>query len=139
MTFFASKSGVLDIDVGDSPSRAGTPLLEMRNLVQNNVVQVTANFSARTNVAGRANGFYFTLATVNATEVTALTPTQGIFQSSDGWQSVTLTAFFRVNETVQSPTEDIDFEVLFSKGDISGQGQINNFLLTGNVVTVIEP
>ncbi len=139
MTFFVSKSGTVDISVGSSPSRNSTPLLEMRNLVPGNVVKITANFSARTNTAGRANGFYFDLAAVNASEVTALTPTQGIFQGSDGWQSVTLTSFFKAEQVTQSPTEDIDFEVLFTKGDLSGEGQINNFVLIGDVVSVTEP
>lgn len=134
MANFVSKSGVTDIDVGESPSRSGTPLLEMRNLVQGNIVRVTANFAARTAEAGLENGFGYQLSAVNADEVTALSPVDSIFQSSDGWQSCTLTVYFRIDAVTDSPTEDVDFEILFRRENLSGKGSILNFLLYGEVV-----
>lgn len=138
MASIVSKAGTTDISVDDSPSREGLPILEMRNLVIGNTVKVTASFFARTSQAGRANGFYYQIAAVNATEVVALTSVEGIFQGSDGWQSCVLVAFFTVKDTTESPTEDIDFEILLRRGDLSGQGQIHGFTLMGEVISSID-
>ncbi|HEX9923102.1 MAG TPA: hypothetical protein VGD99_10595 [Anaerolineae bacterium] len=139
MTDFISKSGVIDLSVGDSPSRAGTPILEMQNLIPGNLVEIKCNFFARTNQPGRGNGFYYDISAVNTDEIEALTPTEGIFQSSDGWQSATLIALFKVVKVSNSPTEDVDFEVLFHKGDLNGAGQLLNFVLVGDVISTNEP
>jgi hypothetical protein len=111
----------------------------MQNLVPGNLVEITCTFFARTNQAGRGNGFYYAIGAVNSDEIEALTPTEGIFQSSDGWQSATLIALFKVAKVSNSPTEDIDFEVLFQKGDLNGEGQLLNFVMIGDVVSTNEP
>ncbi|MDY7096249.1 MAG: hypothetical protein SX243_25010 [Acidobacteriota bacterium] len=134
MPNFVSKSGVTDINVGGDPSRSGTPLLEMRNLVPGNIVRITSNFAAKAEEAGLANGFNYEIGAVNAKEVTALSPTDSVFQGSEGWQSCTVSAYFRIDAVTDSPTEDIDFEVLFGKGELSGKGSVLNFLLFGEVV-----
>ena len=139
MADFVSKSGTLDSSVGDTPSRAGTPILEMQNLIPNNVVLITANFFARTNEAGRGNGFYYQLSAVNADEVEVLTPASGVFQASEGWQSCTLVGIFKLVKVSNSPTEDVDFEILFSKGDLSGVGQLHNITIIGEVISTTEP
>ena len=138
MTKFASKSGSWNISVGSTPSRAETPILEMDNLINNNVVKVTANFFAKTSNAGMGSGFYYTITAAEANDITPLTPSAGVFQGTNGWQSCTLIGFFKVNQTGSSPTEDIDFEVVFSKGDLNGEGSLHNFTLTAEVVPVLD-
>jgi len=135
MSEFVSQEGVVEIQVGDQPSRNNTPILELANLVKGNLVRITLNMFARTNEDGRSQGFYFTIQAINANEVRALSPAGGLFQGTSGWQSVTKDVFFEVLNPSDSPTEDVDFEVLFSKGDISGTGQIRDFLLIGDVVS----
>lgn len=139
MAVIVSQSGSMDLSVDTSPSRAGTPILEMQNLIPDNVVKVTANFFARTNQAGRTNGFYYQISAVDAYEIESLTPASGVFQGSDGWQSCTLVGIFRLMQVYDSPTEDVDFELLFSKGDLSGTGQLLNITLIGEVISTTEP
>lgn len=138
MSHVVSKPGTTDISVDDSPSREGLPILEMRNLVSGNTVKITATFFARTNPSGRSNGFYYQVAAVNAQELVALTPVEGVFQSCDGWQACVLIGLFKVKSTTASPTEDIDFELLLRKGDLNGQGQILNFTLLGEIISLVD-
>lgn len=138
MANFVTHAGIVDLKAGGSPTRSGMPILEMQNLVIGNTVKITCNFFARADQSGRNNGFYYQIAAVNSDELVTLTPASGIFQSSNGWQSCTLIGLFQVQQVSNSPTEDIDFEVLFSKGDLSGEGQITNFTLLGEVVTIVN-
>lgn len=136
MSKFVSQEGVIEIQMGNQPSRNGTPILELANLVKGNLVRITLNMFARTNEDGRSQGFYFNIQAINANEVRTLSPTGGLFQGTSGWQSVTKDVFFEVLNPSDSPAEDVDFEVLFSKGDISGTGQVRAFLLMGEVVSM---
>lgn len=135
---YVSKSGTWKFNVSGSESRADTPLLEVENLTPGNTVIVTANFSVSTG-ASTAEGVYFRIAAVNADEVTALTPAAGLVQAIAGWTMVSLVGLFHITETSKSPTEDIDFEVLFSKGDLAGKGRLHNFTLTADVVSTTVP
>ena len=47
--------------------------------------------------------------------------------------------FFKAIISSQTGVEEIDFEVVFSKGDLDGAGEISNFLLTGDVVSLASP
>ena len=135
---YVSKSGTWKFDVSSGESRADTPQLEVQNLTPGNTVIVTANFSVSTG-ASTATGVYFKIAAVNSDEVTALTPAEGLVQAIAGWTMVSLVGLFHVNETTNSPTEDIDFEVLFSKSDLAGKGRLHNFTLTAEVVSTAVP
>lgn len=138
MTRFASHPGTLDVTASSSGSRQGTPLLEMRNLVSRNAVQVTLNCQARNRSGDSGSGFYYKIEAVNSPTVQALLPNAGVIQAAAGWQSISLVALFFVADVDNSPTEDIDFEVLFTSGDLDGQGQIHNFVLSGELVTLDE-
>jgi hypothetical protein len=135
MASFVSKSGNWAVSVSSTPSRADTPILEMQNLVAGNVVQITCNFSARTDTADAGSGYYFQIGAVNTAEVTRLTPGAGLIQSSAGWQSCTVVGLFLLTQVSNSPTEDVDFEITFTKGDLNGQGRLYNFTMIGEVIS----
>lgn len=132
MTKFVALAGTHPISVS-SPSRVNTPVLKIANLTKGNLIRVTANFNASPNA-----GFYYEIKST-ANDVKALTPAMGVAQGSGGWSSATRTAYFMVaNVSSSTGVEDADFEVLFSAGDLDGQGRFNDFLLEGSVVSSVD-
>ena len=130
MTKFVQQSGVFSVQAG---GRSDTPILEVPNLIAGNIVRVTCNFYARVDGSGgRAQGFYFE---IKPTKDEAEALTTGGFQGSNSWQSVTKTAFFQVASTGGQPVDDVDFEVVFSAGDLDGEGSLRDFLLYADVVS----
>jgi hypothetical protein len=139
MSNLVSEKGPFTISLGDSESRSGTPLLEMRNLTAGAIVKVNVNFFATTGSVDQNSGFSYKIASVNASEVTVISPSCGTTSASPGWQCCSLVAFFKINEVNDSPTEDVDFEVLFSKDNYDGKGEIKNFTFYGEVVSSLHP
>lgn len=127
---FVQKSGTWNVQVG---GRSDTPILEMANITQGNTLMVTATFLAKTN--GQSNsGFSYTLQATNSQDAVALSAQQSVVQGNAGWQTTTKTVFFEARVTSETGVEDVDFEVIFQKGELDGEGQISDFLLTGAIV-----
>lgn len=131
---FVQLSGVNNIVDG---GQSGTPVLSMPNLINQNVVKITVTFLARAG-ADVSNGFYYKIQPVKASSAKTLSSPDSIVQGNAGWQTTTKTVFFLVTLDISSPTADIDFKIEFSKGDLDGQGQFDNFLMTGEVVSLLE-
>jgi hypothetical protein len=87
--FFVQKSGTWDVTPG---GRSGTPVLEMRDITNGNILQVTVTFLARTNGSDRSNGFAYT---VNNTtnDAQALSAQESVVQGNNGFQTTTKTVF----------------------------------------------
>ncbi len=129
---FVQKSGTWNVATG---GRSDTPILEMANITKGNSLQVTATFLAKT--AGNANsGFVYSIQATKSTDVQALSAQQSIVQGNAGFQTTTRTVFFEARVNSETGVEDIDFEVIFSKGDFDGEGEISDFLLTGQIVSL---
>jgi len=127
---FAQKSGTWNVQVG---GRSDTPILEMPNITQGNTLMVTATFLAKTN--GQSNsGFSYTIQVPNPADAQALSAQQSVVQGNAGWQTTTKTVFFEARVTSETGVEDVDFEVTFQKGELDGEGQISDFLLTAAIV-----
>ena len=134
MTRFVQKSGTWNVTVG---GRSDTPILEMPNITKGNTLKVTATFLAKTN--GQSNsGFSYTVKATNTQDAQALSAQQSVVQGNAGWQTTTRTVFFEARVTGETGVEDIDFEVTFEKGDLDGEGQISDFLLTATIVSLIQ-
>lgn len=129
---FVEKTGSWQVTVG---GRSDTPVLEMANVTKRNTLQITATFLAKT--AGQANsGFHYTVKSTKGTDVQVLSSQESTVQGNSGWQTTTKTVFFEALVDTQTGVEDIDFEVEFSAGDLDGQGEISNFLLSGAIVSL---
>lgn len=128
---FVQKTGTLQVEVG---GRSGTPVLEMANITKGNTLRLTATFLAKT--AGQANsGFdYKIISTKGDTDAVALSSQESTVQGNAGWQTTTKIVFFEARIDNQTGVEDIDFEVVFSAAGLDGKGEIQNFLLTGEIV-----
>jgi len=132
---FVQKSGTWNVQVG---GRSDTPILEMPNITKGNVIKITATFLAKT--AGNADsGFGYTVEGTNQTDAQALSSQNSVVQGNAGYQTTTKTVFFAVKVTSSTGVEDVDFQVVFSKEGLDGNGEISDFLLTGEVVTITEP
>ena len=132
---FVQKSGTWNVTVG---GRSDTPVLKMPNLTKGNAIQVTATFLAKTN-GSADSGFWYTVQATNPADAQALSAQQSVVQGNAGFQTTTKTVFFLAQISSPTGVEDVDFEVVFQKGDLDGQGQISDFLMTGSVVTIAEP
>lgn len=129
---FVQKSGVWNVQVGGS---SDTPTLEMPNITNGNFIKVTVTFLAKT--AGNADsGFNYRVEATNQTDAEALSAQESIVQSNAGWQTTTKTVFFRAKVSSQTGVEDVDFQVVFSKGELDGAGEISDFLMYGEVVSL---
>ncbi len=107
----------------------------MANITKQNTLRVTATFLAKTN--GQANsGFDFKVQSTKGTDAQALSSQDSPLQGNAGWQTSTKIVFFEALIDTQTGVEDIDFEVIFSAGSLDGQGEISNFLLTGEIVSL---
>lgn len=127
---FVQKSGIWQVQTG---GRSDTPILQMSNITKGNALKVTATFLAKT--AGQAgSGFTYTLQSTKTTDAVVLSAQQSILQGNAGWQTTTKTVFFEARVANETGVEDIDFEVVFAAGDLDGQGEISDFLLSGEVV-----
>ena len=132
---FVQKSGVWDVTVG---GRSDTPLLTMPNITKGNTLKVTVVFLTKT--AGQANsGFNYTLKTSNAADAKVLSAQESIVQGNAGWQTTTKTVFFEATVHSSSGVEDVDFQIDFSAGDQDGKGQISDFLMYAEVVSLLTP
>ena len=131
---FVQKTGTWQVTTG---GRSDTPVLELPNITKENVIMVTATFLAKTN-GNSDSGFSYTIQATKPSDAQALSAQQSVVQGNAGFQTTTKTVFFLAK--IDSPTgvEEIDFEVTFSKGDLDGQGEISEFLFTGNVVTLLQ-
>jgi len=129
---FTQKAGTWSVTVG---GRSETPVLEMPNITKGNRLIVTATFLAKTN-GNPDSGFLYTVKCTKESDAKALSAQESMVQGNAGWQTTTKTVFFEAIVNAQTGVEEIDFEVEFQKGDMDGQGQISDFLLTGAVVTV---
>ncbi|GAB4187731.1 MAG: hypothetical protein Tsb002_13300 [Wenzhouxiangellaceae bacterium] len=132
---FVQQSGSFDVAVG---GRSGTPVLEMPNITKGNTIKVTVTFFARTG-SQMSNGFYYQVEATNSNDVKVLSQQQGIVQGNQGWQATTKTVFFEAVVNSQTGVEDVDFQVIFSKDDLDGSGQIFDFLMTAEVVSLDTP
>ena len=132
---FVQKSGTWSVQVG---GRSDTPILEMDNITKGNTIMVTVTFLAKTN-GSADSGFWYTVQATNADEVQALSAQQSVVQGNAGFQTTTKTVFFEAKVSSATGVEDVDFEVTFQKGDLDGQGQISDFLMTGAVVSLGTP
>lgn len=129
---FVQKSGTWQVTVG---GRSDTPILEMSNITKLNALRVTATFLTKTN--GDANsGFNYKVQSTKGSDVRVLSSQDSIVQGNAGWQTTIKTVFFEAVIDTQTGVEDIDFEVVFSAGDLDGQGEIGNFLLSGEVISL---
>lgn len=129
---FVQKSGTWNITVG---GRSDTPILELPNITKGNMIAVTATFLAKTN--GQANsGFTYTIQATNPEDAQALSAQQSVVQGNAGFQTTTRTVFFAARINSETGVEDVEFEVLFSKGEFDGQGTISDFLLVAAIVTL---
>jgi hypothetical protein len=134
MMKFAQKSETTTIQTG---GRSGTPVLEMPNITQGNTILVTVTFI--TKMATATSGVTYKIQPTKPSDAIALSTTTSIVEGNTGWQATVHRAFFQAK--INSPTgvEEIDFEVLFEDGDYDGQGEMAEFLITGQVVTLSEP
>ena len=132
---FVQKSGTVNVETG---GRSGTPILEMPNITQGNTLRVTATFQTKT--AGQADsGFSYTVqSTKGNTDAVPLSTQESTVQGNAGWQTTIKIAFFEAKIETQTGVEDIDFEVVFSDGGLDGQGEIKDFLLTGEIVSLVN-
>lgn len=131
---FVQKSGTWDVEVG---GRSDTPVLEMPNITKGNMIKVTAIFLAKTN--GEAeSGFEYSVRATNPDDAQALNAQQSVVQSNAGFQTTTKIVFFEAIVTGETGIEDVDFEVIFQKGELDGRGQISDFLLIGEVVSTVS-
>lgn len=131
---FVEKSGVWDVTVG---GRSDTPVLEMPNVTQKNILMVTATFMAKTQ-GTTANGFTYRISATNPADAIPLSDQDCIVNGNAGWQTTTRTVFFEAKVSSPTGVEDIDFQVEFSKGDLDGTGQISDFLMTASIVSLVE-
>jgi hypothetical protein len=128
---FVQKSGSWAVTVG---GRSDTPVLELPNITQGNRLMVTATFLAKTN-GNPDSGFLYTIQPTKPSDAQGMSSQQSVVQGNAGWQTTTKTVFFEAIVNAQTGVEEIDFEVIFQKGDMDGQGQISDFLLTGCIVS----
>ena len=129
---FAQKSGSWNVTVG---GRSDTPILELPNVTKGNSLKITATFLAKTN--GQADsGFSYTISATNPADAQALSAQQSVVQGNAGFQTTTKTVFFEALITSPTGVEDVDFEVTFQKGGLDGNGEISDFLLVGEVVSL---
>lgn len=128
---FVQKSGSWAVTVG---GRSDTPVLELPNITQGNRLMVTATFLAKTN-GNPDSGFLYTIQPTKPSDAQGMSAQQSVVQGNAGWQTTTKTVFFEAIVNAQTGVEEIDFEVIFQKGDMDGQGQISDFLLTGCIVS----
>lgn len=129
---FVQKSGNWPVQTG---GRSDTPVLEMSNITKRNALKVTATFLAKT--AGQVgSGFIYTVQSTKTTDAQALSAQQSIVQGNAGWQTTTKTVFFEALIDSDTGVEDIDFEVVFTAGDLDGQGEISDFLLSGEIISL---
>lgn len=133
--FFAEKSGTWAVKTG---GRSDTPILEMRNITKGNSLKVTATFLAKTNGAADS-GFTYTIKPTKPNEAQALSAQQSVVNGNAGFQTTTKTVFFQAIISSQTGVEEIDFEVIFDAGTFDGQGEISDFLITGEIVTLDIP
>lgn len=127
---FVQRDGTFAIEMN---SRSGTPILAMTNLINGNIIQVTANMNISN---GNAAGVYIYIQPTNDKYCKAVSPTSAVVQNISGWTSTTRIAYFKVDGLdVNDPTVEVDFEVDFMANDLGGDGQrCNNFVLSGRVV-----
>jgi len=132
---FVQKSGTWAVTTG---GRSDTPVLEMANITKGNTIMVTVQFLAKTN--GNANsGFTYTIKATKPSDAQALSAQQSVVQGNAGFQTTTRTVFFESIISSQTGVEEIDFEVVFDKGEFDGQGEISDFLMTGFIVSLDTP
>lgn len=131
---FVERNGTFNVEVG---GRSKTPILELPRVTKGNTLKVMVNFMAKT--AGQANsGFTYSIQATNPADVVKLSAQEGIVQGNAGFQAATKIAFFEAKVTSPTGIEDVDFEVIFQKGDLDGQGEISDFLLIAEIVS-LEP
>ena len=131
---FVEKSGSWAVTVG---GRSGTPVLEMPNVTQGNRITVTATFLTKTG-GSTDNGFNYKVQATKEADAIAVSNQESIVQGNAGWQTTTKTVIFEARISSQTGVEEVDFEVIFSKGDLDGTGEISNFLMTGAIVSSMD-
>lgn len=131
---FVQKVGPETITAG---GRSGTPVLELPNITKGNTLKVTVTFLAKTG-SSDTSGFDYTVEAANHDDVVPLSSQTSTVQTSPGWSTTTKTVFFEAKVNSQTGVEDVDFQVVFSKGMFDGEGSYQNFLMTGQIVTLLE-
>ena len=113
------------------------PTLEVKNVVNGNVVEVVANFEWHDN--GSGDGIQFQIQPVTASQVTVLVGGNGEVYGTNTGQMVTGTALFRATIT-GSPVANISFtlNVTGKAGNLSSYGTVQTIYLEGKVVNTIE-
>lgn len=133
---FVQKNGTWNVQTG---GRSDTPVLEMSNITKGNTLMVTVTFMARTNGGDRTNGFTYTIQPTKKSDATALSNQTSVVQAANGFTTTTKTVFFEAIVSAPTGVEEVDFEVIFDKGDMDGGGEISEFLMTGAVVSLLNP
>ena len=130
MSVYVIQTGTFDVTAG---GRSGTPVLTVPQATNGNIVRVQATFNANT---GSGNGFYYSIETLESSDVTKTTALTGVVNDTSGWVGTSLVTYFVV-QNISSPTgvEDIQFEVLFQQNDLNGVGQVNSFFLEAAIVS----
>lgn len=131
---FSQRAGFWNITTGGT---SGTPVLEMLNITRGNTLRVTASFNIK--LSTNSSGVVFSINPTKPQDAKALTSESAQVSGNDGWQTVSKTTIFEA--VIDSPTgvEEIDFQVIFENGEFDGAGELSNFLLQGQVVTITEP
>ena len=128
MANFISREGVWDVHAG---GRSQTPVLKVTGLTPGTFLKVTCNFCAHAAHRDAGEGFFYTLGAHGDDDMLAMTPTTGVFQGDDGWQTCTLVTVFQV---LAGTNGEVDLECLFHKGNLSGAGTIMNFVLIAELL-----
>lgn len=109
------------------------PVLSVPGARQGDIIRVHCDFYARSNGTSRSKGFYYHLKPLNGASVNAISPNDALFQASTGWQSCNMVVYFEVTGAIAND-EPVSFAFELDKRDISGNGQLGMFSMTGEVL-----
>ena len=127
MVYFVSKTGVWDVEAGES----GTPALKVAGLESGNGIKLTCQFFARTMTDDLGDGFEYAIESNGA--AIPLTPIKGFVQGSDSWHLHTHVVLYEV----QAGSET-HFNLTIGKGSMNGIGSMMNFLLMAETIELNE-
>lgn len=108
----------------------GTPMLVLAPLTD---VSADAIFRVVVNFCARGEFYYQIRAEEGAAPLEVdgnPVATGGVVVARDGWQAISRSAFFRRRPSSQSA---VVFFAEFVKGDLTGEGTLNNFLIFAEV------
>ena len=128
MFYYVSQDGTWSLVLG---GRSDTPILSISNQKKGTILKVSTNFMAITS-NNDSKGFYYKINPLNPDEATALTPSGGVFSRQSGWKACTRNVYFEI----PVDEDEVNFEVLFSAGDLGGEGSLSNFLLEAQTESI---